>query len=149
MPGAAFAQARIAQKFFLHRYTRVPRGQVAAPNDYNDWGLPEPVQDTDVGAPAKVADVPCSFMASGFAAVARPGGNYDISGTGVLQTNTPTLLVAFDDPLAVGDVVEDVHDAATGYVLMARAQVEREVDGPAQSGAPIYKVYSLIQPEVV
>lgn len=143
MPGAEFAQQRIQERFLVHRYTRVTRGQpTAAPADRDSWGQPVPstvATDPDAGAVPRIPDLPCLYLAA---------GTYTLGPNGPIQTDVPTLVVPWDDPLAVGDRVEHIIDKASNYEYQAYAQVESTVP-VSHAGPPIYQAYSLLEAEVV
>jgi hypothetical protein len=140
MPGATFARTRIASRFLTHTYTRLSRGARTAPPvalDEDEWGNPLVATDTDPQAPASVAGVACLYI---------PRGGFVQSNQGLVQVETPTLLVAWNDPLQVGDEVRNVADPTNGTVLQAWAAVKSQL-WHAPSGPVIWQAFSLLEAE--
>lgn len=128
MPNAAWVQGRV-RRMMRQTYTRTPRVEATTEDS---WGNPE----TTLAAP--VPDAPCLFLDTG---TVVNGGN------GPIQIESETLCIPFDDPLSVGDLVSNIVDPETGFVLYqgpAKAQLFTEI---ASHGARIYRFVKLIKAE--
>ena len=78
----------------------------------------------DVAAPEPIEDVPCLYLARGVGQfMGGPGGHYALNPLGPVQSDTPTLVVAWDTVLEIGDRLENIRDPLTGRVFQARSQV--------------------------
>lgn len=123
--------SRTLQHFLVHRYTR----SSVVPSDTEDaWGDEEEAPDTTTsglrclyGSQQAYQSEPLSSDASGARTV-----------------RTPALFVAPDDPLAVGDVVFSILDAA-GAVLVAGPLEVESVTLNAELGLSVLKVATLRQ----
>lgn len=107
-----------------HRYTRTPRVASAIDEAWN-------VQTYADGTP--VTAVPCWY------GVSSRGRREEI---GKLVAHEPTLTIAASDPLAPGDKVSDIRDAATA-VLLAGPLVVASVEPRSAAGVPIARVARL------
>lgn len=144
MPGALWARERVRARFLNHRYTRVPRGQIASPPAApdaleDDWGNPLPVQDPDAGAPGTDAGASCLYI---------DAGAYLPTPQGPIQVTDPTLLVAYDDPIAVGDLVRNVVNPGTSELLLAEARVET-ITVHSPKTAPMWRIVGLRHDQVI
>jgi len=129
MPGLRLARAvrRALRPLLAHTYSRVRVGTTPTLDDdvqtTDDWGNPQATNAT------AVTGLPCLYLAS---------RRLRTDGGGSVVVDTPTLTVPHDDPLAVGDFVQNVADK-DGTVLVAYAVVE-SIDPAAEAGASVLKV---------
>lgn len=130
MPGLRLARAvrRAMRPLLAHTYSRVRVGTTPTLDEELDqtedaWGSPQATNAT------AVTGLPCLYLAS---------RRLRTDDGGSVVVDTPTLTVPHDDPLAVGDYVQNVADK-DGTVLVAYAVVE-SFDPAAEAGSSVLKV---------
>lgn len=131
MPGAALARkmSRTLQRMLVHSYSR---STVTVSDTVNAWGAEE------VTAGTGTSGLRCLY-GSETRIYGEPLSRDDL---GARTTRVPTLFVAPDDTLAVGDVVTDVLDAA-GNVLVAGPLVVESITLNAEAGLSVLKSATL------
>jgi hypothetical protein len=123
--------SRTLQRFLVHRYTR---SSVTPSDTEDDWG------DEEEADPSSTSGLRCLYGSQ----QAYQSEPLSSDASGVRTVRTPALFVAPDDPLAVGDVVTGILDAA-GTVLVAGPLEVEAITLNAELGLSVLKVATLRQ----
>lgn len=132
MASATWLQGRV-NRMLRHTYTRRTLTQTAAPNDVDAWGEPNTSYST-----SEVEDIPCLFLDQ---------STYVLSPGGPVQLEANTLVIAADDPIALGDQVLEVVDPETGSLIYDGPGTVELFTNVASHGALIYKTVNLLAGE--
>lgn len=111
---------RVLLRYLTHTYTR---STVTASDTEDDWGDED--ETPDVG----VSSLPCLYSME---------DRFVSDALGTRSVKTPTLYVAPDDPLKVGDVVTAIADAS-GTVLLAGPLLVETVNPNSEAGVSVLK----------
>jgi len=121
-----------------HNYVSQPRVQVPGVGGEDAWGQAVTTHDQP-DAPLPGVPRICMYI---------DAGTYLQGSAGLMQVNTPTIAVAFDDPLQVGDQVTSVIDPATDREFLKSPAIVEMFSDVASAGPMLYRIAALRYAEV-